>query len=139
MVKMGAREFVYPNFRYRSRWLRNRDPVYGQRNLHCDVVHITTKGVSSLTVDCNGVFAIKAYRDWLNSDVRTRAKWIASSLIILFGIWSGPLALYMSSPLRSFRMPPSEISRFEILGRGVPGRIGVPIWSESRTKTDSNC
>ena len=34
----------------------------GQRNLHCDVVHITTKGVSSLTVDCNGVFAIKAYR-----------------------------------------------------------------------------
>ena len=33
----------------------------GQRKLHCDVVHITTKGVSSLTVDCNGVFAIKAY------------------------------------------------------------------------------
>ena len=28
MVKMGAREFVYPNFGYRSRWLRNRDPVY---------------------------------------------------------------------------------------------------------------
>ena len=31
MVKMGAREFVYPNFGYRSRWLRNRDPVYCQR------------------------------------------------------------------------------------------------------------
>ena len=31
-----------------------------ERNLHCDVVHITT--VSSLTLDCNGVFAIKAYR-----------------------------------------------------------------------------
>ena len=31
MVKMGAREFVYPNFGYRSRWLRNRDPVY------CDI------------------------------------------------------------------------------------------------------
>ena len=31
------------------------------RNLHCDVVHITTKWVSSLTLDCNGVFAIKAY------------------------------------------------------------------------------
>ena len=30
MVKMGAREFVYPNFGYRSRWLRNRDPVYGK-------------------------------------------------------------------------------------------------------------
>ena len=28
MVKMGAREFVYPNFGYRSRWLRNRDPEY---------------------------------------------------------------------------------------------------------------
>ena len=33
----------------------------GERNLHCDVVHITTKWVSSLTLDCNGVFAIKAY------------------------------------------------------------------------------
>ena len=29
MVKMGAHEFVYPNFGYWSRWLRNRDPVYG--------------------------------------------------------------------------------------------------------------
>ena len=27
----------------------------GERNLHCDVVHLTT------TPDCNGVFAIKAY------------------------------------------------------------------------------
>ena len=34
----------------------------GERNLHCDVVHITTKWVSSLSIDCNGVFAIKAYR-----------------------------------------------------------------------------
>ena len=33
----------------------------GERNLHCDVVHITTKWVSSLTLDCNDVFAIKAY------------------------------------------------------------------------------
>ena len=32
----------------------------GERILHCDVVHITTKWVSSLTLDCNGVFAIKA-------------------------------------------------------------------------------
>ena len=36
----------------------------GERNLHCDVVHITTKWVSSLTLDCNGVFAIKAYCDY---------------------------------------------------------------------------
>ena len=33
----------------------------GERNLHCDAVQITTKWVSSLTLDCNGVFAIKAY------------------------------------------------------------------------------
>ena len=32
-----------------------------ERNLHCEVVHVTTKWVSSLTLDCNGVFAIKAY------------------------------------------------------------------------------
>ena len=31
-----------------------------ERNLHCDVVHITTVWVSSLTLGCNGVFAIKA-------------------------------------------------------------------------------
>ena len=34
----------------------------GERNLHCDIVHITTEWVSSLTLGCNGVFAIKAYR-----------------------------------------------------------------------------
>ena len=32
-----------------------------ERNLHCDVVYITTVWVSSLTLDGNGVFAIKAY------------------------------------------------------------------------------
>ena len=36
-----------------------------EHNLHCDVVHITTKWVSSLTLDCNGVFAIKAYWLWV--------------------------------------------------------------------------
>ena len=30
-----------------------------ERNLHCDVVHITT--VLGITLDYNGVFAIKAY------------------------------------------------------------------------------
>ena len=40
----------------------------GERNLHCDVVHITTKWASSLTVDCNGVFAIKAYRHISNAE-----------------------------------------------------------------------
>ena len=32
-----------------------------ERNLHCDVVHITTVWVSSLALDCNVVFAIKDY------------------------------------------------------------------------------
>ncbi len=32
-----------------------------ERNLHCDVVHITTVWVSSLALDCNGVFAINTY------------------------------------------------------------------------------
>ena len=31
-----------------------------EHNLHCDVVHITTVWVSSLTLDCKGVLAIKA-------------------------------------------------------------------------------
>ena len=30
-------------------------------NLHCDIVHITIVWVSSLTLDGNGVFTIKAY------------------------------------------------------------------------------
>ena len=33
-----------------------------ERNLHCDVLHITTVRVARLVLDCNGVFAIKAYR-----------------------------------------------------------------------------
>ena len=49
--------YVAMKITYLTRKLRN-----GERNLHCDVVHVTTKWVSSLTLDCNGVFAIKAYR-----------------------------------------------------------------------------
>ena len=30
-------------------------------NLHCDELHITTVRVARLVLDCNGVFAIKAY------------------------------------------------------------------------------
>ena len=53
-----------------------------QCNLHCDIVHITTKWIFRLTLDCNGVFAIKAYwnqairlwhfvyRLWIKSTVR---------------------------------------------------------------------
>ena len=48
--------YVTMQITFLTRNIRN-----GERNLHCDVVHITTKWVSSLTLDCNGVFAIKAY------------------------------------------------------------------------------
>ena len=32
-----------------------------ERHLHCDVLHVTTVRVTRLVLDCNGVFAIKAY------------------------------------------------------------------------------
>ena len=32
-----------------------------ERNSHCDVLHITPSRVARLVLDCNGVFAIKAY------------------------------------------------------------------------------
>ena len=32
-----------------------------ERNYHCDVLHITPIRVARLFLDCNGVFAIKAY------------------------------------------------------------------------------
>ena len=49
-------QYVTMQITFLTRKFRN-----GERNLHCDVVHITTKWFSSLTLDCNGVFAIKAY------------------------------------------------------------------------------
>ena len=48
--------YVTMQITFLTRKIRN-----GERYLHCDVVHISTKWVSSLTLDCNGVFAIKAY------------------------------------------------------------------------------
>ena len=32
-----------------------------ERNSHCDILHITHIRVARLVLDCNGVFAIKAY------------------------------------------------------------------------------
>ena len=52
--------YVTMQITFLTRKIRN-----GERYLHCDIVHITTKWVSSLTLDCNGVFAIKAY--WYES------------------------------------------------------------------------
>ena len=46
---------------------------YVERNLHSDVLHITTVWVSSLTLDCNGVFAIKA------DDSRTCAVYVMNN------------------------------------------------------------
>ena len=52
----GNMYYVTMQITFLTRKFRN-----GERNLHCDVVHITTKWVFSLTLDCNGAFAIKAY------------------------------------------------------------------------------
>ena len=49
-----------------------------ERNLHCDVVHITTVWVSSLSLDCNGVFAIKAYKLTFGVSLTYSAKITAS-------------------------------------------------------------
>ena len=56
--------YVTMQITFLTRKFRNKE-----RNLHCDVVHITTKWVSSLTLDCNGVFAIKAYDCELHQSV----------------------------------------------------------------------
>ena len=37
-----------------------------ERNSHCDVLHITPVRVARLFLDCNGVFAIKAYEHQRN-------------------------------------------------------------------------
>ena len=36
-----------------------------ERNSHCAVLHITPVSIARLVLDCNGVFAIKAYVDIL--------------------------------------------------------------------------
>ena len=36
-----------------------------ERNSHCDVLHITPIRVARLFLDCNGDFAIKAYKELL--------------------------------------------------------------------------
>ena len=36
-----------------------------EHNSHCDVLHFTPVRVARLFLDCNGVFAIKAYCGWI--------------------------------------------------------------------------
>ena len=40
-----------------------------ERNSHCDILHITPIRVARLFLDCNGVFAIKAYDNAVVRDV----------------------------------------------------------------------
>ena len=56
-----------------------------ERNLRCDVVHTTTVCVSSLTLDCNGVFAIKAY-NYIPFSLHSVSPWPAC----VFSPGSGP-------------------------------------------------
>ena len=71
--------YVTMQITFLARTFRN-----GERNLNCDVVHITTKWVSSLTLDCNGVFAIKAYRgllEWTTSlDTSSRTLFVREDM-----------------------------------------------------------
>ena len=56
----------------------------GQRNLHCGVVHITTRLVFCLTLDCNGVFALKAYirpTPWRQTCAMVK-KWVMTSNVL---------------------------------------------------------
>ena len=48
--------YVTMSITFLTRKFRNKE-----HNLHCEVAHIAPKWASSLTLDCNGVFAIKAY------------------------------------------------------------------------------
>ena len=48
--------YVTMQMKVLTRKFRNVEP-----NLNCDLVHIPTVWVSSLTLDCSGVFAIGAY------------------------------------------------------------------------------
>ena len=54
-----------------------------ERNSHCDVLHITPIRVARLFLDCNGVFAIKAYRRSTKAATSERDS-IASFTIYLF-------------------------------------------------------
>ena len=61
-----------------------------KQNLHCDLVHITTKWVFCLTLDCNGVFAIKAYYScfkWFHSSARLNLCCCLCSWYLIFLRW----------------------------------------------------
>ena len=60
-----------------------------ERNLHYDVVHITIVWVSRITLDCNGIFAIKAYvglyRDvWVAAIASSRTRVTTLSWVCMY-------------------------------------------------------
>ena len=70
----------------------SRDPNGGNVyyvTMHCDVVHITTVWVSSLSLDCNAVFAIKAYRPTFGVSLTYSSKNTAIffQMASSFGVW----------------------------------------------------
>ena len=104
---------------FRARKFRN-----GERNLHCDIVHITTKWVSSLTLDCNGVFAIKDH-------CVTRYHFAPESSPLTNSVWKlilacGPGGVIFSGV--SIRLG-TILGRFSIIYfRGLGLRIRVRVW-----------
>ena len=69
-----------------------------ERNSHCDVLHITPIRVARLFLDCNGVFAIKAY--WLPVEQRIEYK----LLLLTFNCLHGLVGPYLSD-LQSRQQP----------------------------------
>ena len=55
-----------------------------ERNSHCDVLHITPIRVARLFLDCNGVFAIKAYKAY-NDGALSVSKTYNFARMTLFG------------------------------------------------------
>ena len=64
-----------------------------ERNSHCDVLHFTPVRVANLVLDCNGVFAIKAY--WIPSETVVSIRVDANVLIILAYWYSTGHACYL--------------------------------------------
>ena len=48
-----------------------------ERNSHCDVLHFTPVRVARLFLDCNGVFAIKAYGMARNRMLLREVEWVS--------------------------------------------------------------
>ena len=59
-----------------------------ERNSHCDILHITPIRVARLFLDCNGDFAIKAYRQ----------HYVATGWDLLSGVRDGIDTLHSQLP-----------------------------------------